>query len=257
MTINFKTFVYKPNEFYVIQLESKIEPKQYRLEYNFTGKLSSGRLVGLYRSKYVNSNNKSIGLASTQFAFTDARKAFPCFDEPSFKSIFELTIIHDKHMNTTLSNMDIASEVTDTALDWVTTKYKKSLPMSSYLVGIVVSDFVCKYTTNEDDIKIGVCAQPVLSYKLDYGLMKTEQNLHYMEKIYTGIAYPLPKLDMLAIPTFKYWGMENWGLVTFRETLLLWHPDNDTSAYKIYVNANIAHELNHFVIKFCCILIVY
>ncbi len=222
-----------------------VEPNKYRLEYDFNGNLLLGGLSGLYRSNYYR-GNETIGLAATQFEFIDARKAFPCFDEPSFKSTFELTLIHDKHMNTTLTNMPVVEETTDESVDWVTTKYSETVSMTTYLVAMVVSDFVCQ-EGEVDGITVGVCASPVQSYKLDYGLEWTKNCLHHFAKDYLQVDYPLPKVDMIAIPDFAYGAMENWGLVTFRETALLWHPDEGTSANKMSVLAVIAHELAHFV----------
>jgi len=243
-----RTFRYKPYDFWVIQLAQTVDAGIYKLSYDFNGNLLLGGLSGLYRSNYFK-GNETIGLASTQFEFIDARKAFPCFDEPSFKSTFELTLIHDKHMNTTLSNMPIVSEDIDESLNWVTTKYSETVPMVTYLVAIAVSDFVCK-GSNIDNIDVGVCASPVQSYKLDYALEKTQTCIHHFAKDYLQVDYPLPKVDMIAIPDFSYGAMENWGLVTFRETALLWHEDEGTSANKMSVTAIIAHELAHFVSNF-------
>ena len=240
-----RTFRYKPNDFYVIELVEEVAADVYRLEYEFNGNLLLGGLSGLYRSSYVR-DNETIGLASTQFEFTDARKAFPCFDEPSFKSTFELTLIHDKSMNTTLSNMPITVETVDDSLQWVTTSYKETVPMVTYLVAIVVSDFVCKQSSIDNTI-VGVCASPVQKEKLDFGLESTKKCLHHLSKEYLQVDYPLPKVDMIAIPDFAYGAMENWGLVTFRENRLIFDEKTDTSANKMSVVAIIAHELAHFV----------
>ena len=240
-----KTFRYKPHDFFVIQLAEEVGPDAYRLEYDFNGNLLLGGLSGLYRSNYVD-GNETIGLASTQFEFTDARKAFPCFDEPSFKSTFELTIIHDKHMNATLSNMPVVADSTDPVLNWTTTKYSESVPMVTYLVAMVVSDFVCQNDSIDGHL-VGVCASRVQSHKLDYAMESSKKCLHHFEKDYLQVDYPLPKVDMIAIPDFAYGAMENWGLITYREMRLVYHPDNETSANKMSTIAVIAHELAHFV----------
>ena len=253
-----KTFRYKPNDFFVIQLAEEVDPNVYRLEYDFNGNLLLGGLSGLYRSNYM-VGNETIGLASTQFEFTDARKAFPSFDEPSFKSTFVVTLIHDKHMNATLSNMPIVSAQTDNTLNWTTTQYNESVPMVTYLVAMVVSDFVSK-SGEIDGHDVGVYASRVQSHKLDYALDSTKKCLHHLAKDYLQVDYPLPKVDMVAIPDFAYGAMENWGLVTFREMRLVWDKNDETSSNKMSTIAVIAHELAHFVshsLSFEAILNIY
>ncbi|CAG2104288.1 unnamed protein product, partial [Medioppia subpectinata] len=239
-------FHHKPHDFWVIQLAQEVAAGTYRLVYEFEGNLLLGGLSGLYRSNYVNSEGKTVGLASTQFEFTDARKAFPCFDEPSFKSIFEVTLIHDEHMSTTLSNMPVAKSTTDPETRWVTTQYKETpVPMVTYLVAMVVSDFVC-HQSKIDSWDVGVCASAVQSDKLEFAAESTRSVLHYLAKDYTAMDYPLPKVDMIGIPDFAYGAMENWGLVTFKESRLVWQDQENTSANKMSVLAIIAHELAHF-----------
>lgn len=242
-------FRYHPQQYIVIRFDQRLKAGEYILKLNYTGNLIDGGLSGLYLSNYT-AEGQSFGIASTQFEFYDARKVFPCFDEPAFKSKFSMTIIHDKKMNATLSNMEIDSKSTVPGKsDWIITKYKQSPPMTSYLVAMMVSDFVCRTETIEKTI-YGVCASRTQQNKMDYALTIAPKSLQHLESV-TGIKYPLNKVDLLAIPDFYYGAMENWGLITFRESALLYSADETTSASKINVASIIAHELAHFV----CILL--
>lgn len=245
-----KTFRYSPLEFWIIRLGQKLSPNNYKLGFSFESNLLLGGLVGLYRS-YYEINNETIGLAATQFEATHARKAIPCFDEPSFRSYFDLTLIHDTEKNLTLTNMPIASEEPDSpSVGLTTTKYERSVSMVTYLVAILVSDFACRNdSTNPLNIDIRICASRVKEYKAQYALDVTPNIFRYFDS-YLASPYQLKKSDLVAIPHFSAGAMENWGLVKFRETALLWTAQEDTSASKISVISIIAHELAHMVIKF-------
>jgi aminopeptidase N len=242
-----QTFRYLPLEFWVIRLDRKLPPNRYILIINFESNLLLGGLVGLYKSFYE-INNETIGLAATQFELTHARKAFPCFDEPSFRSYFEITIIHDTEKNLTLSNMPIAQELTDSpSVGLTTTKYERSVSMVSYLVAILVSDFACRNdSANDLGIDIRICASRIAEYKAQYALDVTPKIFQHFNDSFQS-PYQLKKSDLIAIPHFSAGAMENWGLVKFRETALLWIPEENTSASKMSVISIIAHELAHMV----------
>lgn len=118
--------------------------------------------------------------------------------------------------------------------------------MVSYLVALVVSDFVCLNTT-VDGIDVYVCAPPILEYKLDYAFWASPELLHIYAKQYFQLDYQLPKAHFVAIPDFSAGAMENWGLILYRYAALLYHNDEDTSTGKAYVNAVDAHEIVHMV----------
>lgn len=151
-------------------------------------------------------NNRWI--VASQLETVEARKSFPCFDEPEWKATFEITLIHDKSL-TAWSNMPIESEVdgdADTNFNWVKTKFEPTLKMSTYIVAIVLADYKCINSTvkgMEADIATSVCARPNAFDQLDYASNNSIKILRDLEDFY-GVAYPWPKLDHVATPTFKY-----------------------------------------------------
>jgi aminopeptidase N len=241
-----ETFRYSPLQFFVIRLTEKAAPNKYKLIFDYESNLLLGGLTGLYRSSYER-DGKTIGLAASQFQSTSARKAFPSFDEPSFKPEFDITIIHDNANTLTVTNMDTKEIQVDSPITgWTTTTYNRTPKMVTYLVAILVSDFVCRSDTQSFSYKIHVCASPVKEYKLQYALDMTPKVFKQFET-YLDYNYTLPKSHLVAIPDFSAGAMENWGLVKFRETALLWTPEEDTSATKMSVTSIIAHELAHMV----------
>ena len=220
------------------------------LKFSYQANLVDGGLSGLYLSTYTDykDSDDSVGvqnnIASTQFEFYDARKVFPCFDEPAFKTPFTITIIHDRSMNATFSNMDlISSESVNN--DWIISRFRETPPMASYLVALLVSDFVCVNRV-DNGVTYRVCAARMYQHKLDYALGLGPKVLQYLESL-TDFKSPLNKVDMVAIPYFNYGAMENWGLITYRETGLLYSDQDTTSATKFSIASVIAHELAHFV----------
>ncbi|MDO8656969.1 MAG: M1 family metallopeptidase [Nanoarchaeota archaeon] len=208
------------------------------LKISFTG-IHNEQMYGFYRSKYT-LNGKEEYLLSTQFEAPNARAAFPCFDEPVFKATFDVTLIVDKDL-VTLSNMPIKQQTP------VLNNKKKVLfhttpRMSTYLLYLGVGNF--KYiSTKYNNITINVYTTPD---KIQYALLPlnyTKTFLAYFEK-YFDVPYPLPKVDMIAIPDFAAGAMENWGAITFREIALL--GDEKTSVViKQNIAITIAHELAH------------
>ena len=238
-------FRYQPKQFVVIEFDQQQSIGQYELTFNFTANLLDAGISGLYRSNYTN-GNEHFKMASTQFEFFDARKVFPCFDEPAFKSKFNISIIHDKEMNTTLSNMEVIEVKPIPNTQWIQTRFNQSLDMVTYLVAMAVSNFVCKnYTIENNQVNVGVCASHLQGHKLDYALEKAPKCLSHLEKK-LGHPYPMNKVDLIAIPDFYYGAMENWGLITFRETALLFNEQDTTSERKMSIMNTIAHELAHF-----------
>ncbi|XP_078036701.1 aminopeptidase A [Augochlora pura] len=221
---------------------------QYYLKMNFTGALRR-KLFGFYLSKYTDPSGTSRDLASTQFEPTYARTAFPCFDEPRFKATFLVRILHTEKLYHALSNMPVSR--TETMKDdksTIVTFFEPSPPMSTYLVAFLVSDFECLEsslrTLNGTSIPVKVCARPMYKNKTRFALDVAVRAMEYYLTVF-NIDYPLPKLDLVGVPDFNAGAMENWGLVTFRESELL-HTDDDSS----FVNTRsicctVAHELAH------------
>ncbi|XP_058459466.1 glutamyl aminopeptidase-like isoform X2 [Malaya genurostris] len=215
----------------------------------FSGQMD-GKLVGLYSSSYNAENEGKVKIATSKFEPTFARQAFPCFDEPQLKATYAISLVHpntDKYM--ALSNMDVNKVLEDTpSTGFSTTVFNRSVPMSTYLVAFIVSDFRYKENlitpTIGDPFELRVYATPIQMNNIDFALdTATAIIKHYIE--YFNIEYPLPKLDMAAIPDFVSGAMETWGLVTYRETSILFNPVTSSTANKQRVAEVIAHELAH------------
>lgn len=205
---------------------------------DFVGHLND-KLVGFYRSKYKY-KGKERYLATTQFEAADARRAFPCWDEPEAKASFDVTLVVGSNLSA-ISNMPVISKKkTGTKTVY---RFDKTPVMSTYLLYLGVGDF--EYIQG----KSGKTLVRVITTRGKKHLGKlslhfTKEFLSYFQK-YFKIAYPLPKLDMIAIPDFASGAMENWGAITFRETILLYDPKTSSTETKQHIAEVIAHELAH------------
>ncbi|XP_014255315.1 aminopeptidase N-like [Cimex lectularius] len=228
----------KEREFYIIYPKGLLTPGGYKISISFTGVLNDA-LQGFYRSSYT-VNNVTKWIAATQFQSTDARKAFPCFDEPALKAKFSIQIGRLKNM-TSISNMP-KTKNTEQVLDmpdYVWDQYIESVPMSTYLVAFVVSDFE---HLSQGTFHVWVRPEAIdqARYALDIG----PKILQYFES-YFQIPYPLQKMDMIALPDFAAGAMENWGLITFRENTMLFQYGVSTNRDKQRVASVVSHELAH------------
>ncbi|XP_049870005.1 aminopeptidase N-like isoform X2 [Pectinophora gossypiella] len=232
----------------VLTLASALKPDvDYILELSFEGPISNS-LTGFYKSTYTNANKEEKQLGVTQFEPTYARAAFPCFDEPGFKAKFEISIAHRTN-TTVLSNMKIATqEAIPNEPDWEWTHFERSVNMSTYLVAYILCDFKSLDTSyvSKDNITkpIRIWTRPELINKAKYAALITPKLLEYYEEVF-GVPYALDKLDLIAIPDFSSGAMENWGLITFRETTLLFDEADSVPRDKQNVAIDIAHELAH------------
>jgi aminopeptidase N len=206
------------------------------LSVRYTGILNN-ELRGFYLSKTAKRN-----YAVTQFESTDARRAFPSFDEPAFKATFSVTLVIDKDDHA-ISNMPVTSDTPGPGADKHTLKFETTPKMSTYLLAFLVGDFQCTHG-EEDGVKIGVCATPDKLELTHYGVDVAKYVLHYYDD-YFGIHFPLPKLDLIGIPDFEAGAMENFGAITYRETALLIDPKTASIGSKKGVAEVIAHEMAH------------
>ena len=209
-------------------------PAQIHIEY--TGDLNK-KLRGFYLSK---ANGQKY--AVTQFEPTDARRAFPSFDEPALKATFDITVIAPKQ-DTAISNGRIVSDTSGPGPDVHTIKFATSPKMSTYLVAFLVGQFDCVSGTS-DNIPVRVCATPGKQQYGEYPLKWAEDILHFYDNYY-GIKYPYGKLDLIAIPDFEAGAMENTAAITYREDDLLVDPKAATTDHKKNVALVIAHEMAH------------
>ncbi|XP_076292003.1 uncharacterized protein LOC143214621 isoform X2 [Lasioglossum baleicum] len=214
-----------------------VHKKTIILEIEYTGNLNED-MIGFYRSYYKDNNKNIHWLATTQFQATHARNAFPCFDEPAYKARFSIKIERPDNY-VALSNMPSAEVTPSTVAGRVWERFHDTVPMSTYALAFVVSDFESVGNTN-----VNVWSKPNMASSGDYAQKTAESMLaHLHEK--TGIEYALPKLDLVAVPDFSMGAMENWGLATFREYGLQYNDAITSAKFKDYVTTIIAHELAH------------
>ncbi|NWX75858.1 AMPE aminopeptidase, partial [Alca torda] len=237
-------FEYKPQEYIVMKAKAELsvadENDPYILTLKFEGWLN-GSLVGFYRTTYTEGGEiKSI--AATDHEPTDARKSFPCFDEPNKKATYTISIIHQETYQA-LSNMPVQQTV-QLGNGWNRTTFEKSVPMSTYLVCFAVHQFQWIERISARGKPLRVYAQPQQIHTAEYAANVTKTVFDFFEQ-YFDLSYSLPKLDKIAIPDFGTGAMENWGLITYRETNLLYDPNESSSSNKQRVAAVIAHELVH------------
>ncbi|XP_047084021.1 aminopeptidase M1-C-like [Lolium rigidum] len=209
------------------------------LKMDFNGTLNN-QMRGFYRSKYQH-KGKERNMAVTQFESVDARRCFPCWDEPAFKAKFKLTLEVPSEL-VALSNMPVAT--TTVAGPIKTVRYEESPLMSTYLVAIVVGLFEYVEGVTSQGTRVRVYTQVGKSsqgrFALDVGVKSLD-----LYKDYFDTPYPLPKLDMVAIPDFSAGAMENYGLVTFQEVALLFDEKSSSASSKQNVAIIVAHELAH------------
>ncbi|XP_020388085.1 endoplasmic reticulum aminopeptidase 2 isoform X2 [Rhincodon typus] len=212
----------------------------YIINIYYIANLSDG-FYGFYKSSYQTPDGKTRVLASTHFEPTSARMAFPCFDEPSFKANFSIKIRREKQ-HIALSNMPMINSfpVGDIFED----HFDVSVRMSTYLVAFIVCDFTSVSAVTSTGIKVSIYAAPDKWSQTHYALEAAVKLLEFYEH-YFNIYYPLPKQDLVAIPDFQSGAMENWGLTTYRETSLLYHPETSSASDKLWITMVIGHELAH------------
>jgi len=175
------------------------------LAIRYTGILND-KLRGFYLSK-----TKARNYAVTQFESTDARRAFPSFDEPALKATFDIALTVDAG-DTVISNTNMISDTPGPAAGKHTLRFATTPKMSTYLVAFLVGDFQCT-EGKSDGVPIRACSTPDKVALTKFALESAKYVLHYYDT-YFGIKYPMPKLDMVALPDFEAGAMENFGCIT-------------------------------------------
>jgi aminopeptidase N len=222
-----------------LKLASPLAPGQYRLALEFTGHLTE-HAQGLFYVRYAAPSGKKIMLA-TQMEPTDARRMFPCWDEPAFRATYDLTVVvPQKHL--AVSNMPIESE-TNLPNGLKEVKFLRTPPMSTYLV-VLVSGELEALEGQADGVKVRVITTEGKLEQAKYALEVTEKVLPYYDR-YFGIRYPLPKLDQIAIPGGFDGAMENWGGITYNESMLLFDPQTSSQQTKRDIFVTVSHEMAH------------
>jgi aminopeptidase N len=203
---------------------------------HFTGILND-KLRGFYLSQTARRR-----YAVTQFEATDARRAFPCFDEPAYKAVFRISLVVDKG-DSAISNGKIISDTSGPAEGKHTLQFSESPKMSTYLVAMMVGDFAC-IEGGADGIPIRVCAVPEKKSLTSFALLAAENILSFYDTYYQT-KYPFQKLDIIAFPDFSAGAMENTAAITYRESLLTIDDKNaSVDAHQAVVSV-LAHEMAH------------
>jgi aminopeptidase N len=228
-----------------------LDAQKQQATFTFPGKLPAGKAtVDIHYTGILNNELRGFYLskgdhrnyAVTQFEPTDARRAFPSFDEPAFKATYSITLVVDTG-DTAISNGPIVNDTPGPGAGKHTLKFLTTPKMSTYLVAFLVGDFQCT-AGSSDGVAIRVCATPDKVALTTYGLDIAKYVLHYYDN-YFGIPYPLKKLDLIALPDFEAGAMENFGAITYRETDLLIDPKTASVGARKNVALVIAHEMAH------------
>jgi puromycin-sensitive aminopeptidase len=217
-----------------------IQKGRAKLSIIFVG-IISDNLRGFYRSRYV-IDGKTKHLATTQFEATDARRAFPCFDEPAAKAIFDVSLIIPGN-HTAISNT-LPTNIKEHEGGYKVIEFASTPRMSTYLLAFIIGEFEYVEGYTKDKVQVRVFTTAGKKHQARFALDVAIRSLEFYNK-YFDIPYPLPVLDMIAIPDFESAAMENWGAITYRETAILVDENNSSLSNKQWVSIVIAHEIAH------------
>ncbi|KAK6758774.1 hypothetical protein RB195_016165 [Necator americanus] len=211
-----------------------------KLKLVYVGEINT-KLGGLYRTTYTENDGTQKTAAVTQMEPTDARRMVPCFDEPHLKAPWRVTVIHPK--GTTAISNGIEMQISEKG-DWMTTKFKETPKMSSYLLALMVSEFENIQGKTASGVQFRIWSRPEAKKMTAYALQAGIKCLEFYEKHF-NFSFPLKKQDMVALPDFSAGAMENWGLITYRENSLLYDNRLYGPQNKQRVALVVAHELGH------------
>ena len=207
---------------------------------NFSGTVTDA-MHGLYPCYFTHDGVKK-QLFATQFESHHAREVFPCVDEPAAKAEYDLTLITRPGI-TVLGNMPVKFQEENG--DSHTTTFERTPRMSSYLLAFVIGELHKKSARTKSGVEVNVWATPAQNENtLDFALDIATRSIDFYDE-YFGVKYPLPKSDHVALPDFSSGAMENWGLITYRESCLLADPELTPESSRRFIATVIAHELSH------------
>ncbi|MGI9585883.1 MAG: M1 family metallopeptidase, partial [Acidimicrobiia bacterium] len=221
--------------------DTPLQPGRATLSLAFTGKLND-QLRGFYRSTYTGADGATKTLATTQLESTDARRAFPCWDEPDLKATFSVSLTVPEGYTAVSNAPEISRTQAGAGRERVT--FAETMRMSTYLVAFIVGELDVSETVDVDGIPLRVITPPGKLHLSPFALDAGAAALRYFADYY-DVPYPGAKLDMVAIPDFAAGAMENLGCITYRETALLIDHDTATQANKMRVAEVIGHEVAH------------
>lgn len=222
-----------------LHLAGKIFPGDYTITLDFESKITKP-MHGIYPCYFTHEGKEKM-LIATQFESHHAREAFPCIDEPEAKATFDLTLTTPKG-ETVIANTPAKEEKIEG--NSVITTFETTPRMSTYLLAFAYGELGYKEARTKNDVVVRTYATPDHVELTKHGLDVAVRSLDFFTE-YFGLPYPLPKLDMIALPDFSSGAMENWGLVTYRETTMLADDETSSIESKQLVALVIAHELSH------------
>ncbi len=225
----------------VLTFDDPLEPGPATLHLVFTGILND-KLRGFYRSTFTDQDGVERVIATTQLESTDARRAFPCFDEPEFKATFEITLVIDDGLNA-YSNYPVVEETLRPDGKRVV-RFSPTMVMSTYLVAFVVGPLEHTDPLDVDGVPLRIVHPLGKGHLTAFALEVGAHALRFFAD-YFGIPYPGEKMDMVAIPDFAAGAMENLGCVTYRESALLVDPATAARVELERVADVICHEVAH------------
>ena len=225
----------------VLKFKNNINVGLYKLKIHFKGELND-LLHGFYKSKFKDDFGVEHIIATTQFESTDARRAFPCWDEPSFKATFQIIMDVEKDQfvvsNAPIKNEKIISE------NIRRIEFENTIKMSTYLVAFIVGPFEATDPIDVDGVPLRIIYPRGKGHLTQYALDAGAYALRLFSSYY-NINYPGQKLDMVAVPDFAFGAMENLGCITYREVLLLVDKTKATESELLRIADVIAHEIAH------------
>ena len=236
-----KTVYDESGETVTFKFDAEVPAGRASLDIEFVGELND-KLRGFYRSRYTDSQGKGRYLASTQFEATDARRSFPCWDEPALKATFDVTLVVPSAL-VALSNTPVADE-TEPKPGVKAVHFAETPPMSTYLLAFIIGDLASVEQRADDGTLVRIWATRGKEEQGRFALETSVQLLSYFND-YFDIPYPLPKLDHIAIPDFAAGAMENWGAITYREVALLVDREHSSAGTRQRVAAIVSHEMAH------------
>ncbi|MDR3571506.1 MAG: M1 family metallopeptidase [Candidatus Pacebacteria bacterium] len=239
-TTAYKISYDKKKETVTLQFKDSLPKGAIALNLAFRGILND-RMHGFYRSSYV-VDGKTKYLATTQFESNDARRAFPCFDEPAQKAIFEVSLTAPAEYEIVSNTIDVETQLHPNGTK--TVKFEPSPKMSTYLLAFIVGELEHVERHSEDGVLVRVFTTPGKKHQAEFALDCAAKVISFFNA-YFDIPYPLPVLDLIAIPDFAAGAMENWGAITYRESALLVDPEHSSRMNKQWVALVIGHEIAH------------
>jgi puromycin-sensitive aminopeptidase len=224
-----------------VDLAETAEPGDWTLRIVFAGELNP-RLTGFYRSTFTDGDGRRHVVGTTHFEATDARRAFPCWDEPDLKAVFATTLVVKGGLTAVSNGPEVEREVLGDGR--VRIRFGDTMKMSTYLAAWVVGPLELTEPADAGGVPVRIVHVPGKGGLTGFAIDSSVHSLNWFADYY-GIPYPEAKLDNIALPDFAQGAMENVGCVTYREQVLLIDPARSTQEEQLGVAETVAHELAH------------